>query len=472
MGEHAPGQFGAGGAGESGYHWHRFLCEFMAGSHTVAANVRNRSPYFTTRWRGSVGCRSVFHADPDHWPRRVRPVGFDRRTRNRVNDVWERSSSTAAPSSSKTGCSRGHGSRWTGRGSPRSGPDPEAEGHDRPEHRPARAATSPPGFVDLHVHGGDGADFMDGTEEAFRTVCRAHARHGTTSLLPTTTVARHEQHLAFLDLCRRLKRGHRRRRRILGAHFYGPYFAYEARGCHPGGRGAAARSPTSTSSTSTSPTASPRPRSPRNCRGPRSSSAPAGDAASAATPATRTPPSSRWRRPSAGACGTSTTCSAPCPTGPGCGRRRPTRCAAACMEATLYFDELTTEVIADGKHLQRELLLLAYKVKGPDRLALVTDCNRALDMPDGEYLFGPLDGGEPILQARRRRPDAGRHGAGVERRRHGPLRADVPPADRRAAGGGGAHGQPDAGPHRRLGRTRSAASRRASGPTSSCSTGS
>ena len=68
------------------------------------------------------------------------------------------------------------------------------------------------------------------------------------------------------------------------------------------------------------------------------------------------------------------------------------------MEATLYFDELTTEVIADGKHLQRELLLLAYKTKGPDRLALVTDCNRALDMPDGEYYFGPRDGGEPILR--------------------------------------------------------------------------
>ena len=34
-----------------------------------------------------------------------------------------------------------------------------------------------PGFIDLHVHGGDGADFMDGTAEAFRTVCRCHARH-------------------------------------------------------------------------------------------------------------------------------------------------------------------------------------------------------------------------------------------------------------------------------------------------------
>jgi len=48
--------------------------------------------------------------------------------------------------------------------------------------------------------------------------------------------------------------------------------------------------------------------------------------------------------------------------------------------------------------LQRELLLLAYKIKGPDHLALVTDCNRALDMPDGEYMFGPKDGGELIIR--------------------------------------------------------------------------
>src|SRR3989440_3388916 len=68
------------------------------------------------------------------------------------------------------------------------------------------------------------------------------------------------------------------------------------------------------------------------------------------------------------------------------------------MEATLFFDELTTEVIADGKHLQRELLRLAYKIKGPNRLALVTDTNRAMDMPDGEYMFGPLDGGEKVIR--------------------------------------------------------------------------
>jgi N-acetylglucosamine-6-phosphate deacetylase len=96
-------------------------------------------------------------------------------------------------------------------------------------HPPASAATLQwvdleggflaPGFVDLHVHGGDGADFMDTTEEAFRTVCRAHARHGTTSLTPTTTVARHEQHLAFLNVCRKLKKEGTGSACILGAHY-------------------------------------------------------------------------------------------------------------------------------------------------------------------------------------------------------------------------------------------------------------
>ena len=66
------------------------------------------------------------------------------------------------------------------------------------------------------------------------------------------------------------------------------------------------------------------------------------------------------------------------------------------MEATLYFDQLTTEVIADGKHLTPELLRLAYKVKGPDRLALVTDSMRAVDLPDGEYWFGAEGTGERI----------------------------------------------------------------------------
>lgn len=47
-----------------------------------------------------------------------------------------------------------------------------------------------PGFVDMHVHGGGGADTMDATPEAFRTIAQTHARHGTTGLLLTTVTER------------------------------------------------------------------------------------------------------------------------------------------------------------------------------------------------------------------------------------------------------------------------------------------
>ena len=46
-----------------------------------------------------------------------------------------------------------------------------------------------PGFVDMHVHGGGGADFMHGTPEAVRQFARTHARFGTTGLLATTLTA-------------------------------------------------------------------------------------------------------------------------------------------------------------------------------------------------------------------------------------------------------------------------------------------
>jgi N-acetylglucosamine-6-phosphate deacetylase len=254
-----------------------------------------------------------------------------------------------------------------------------------------------PGYIDIHVHGGAGADFMDGTADAFRTVCQAHARHGTTSLLPTTTVARHDQHLRFLELCRRFQSDPTGGACVLGAHFYGPYFAPEACGCHPT---AHARPPQAREYTEYLNYA---------------------DAMVTATVAPELPGAEDFVR----ACrGRGIRCNAghsfatfdQMEAALGWGVRHVDHlfCAMSdrarlrqsqaypmrggVMEATLLFDELTTEVIADGKHLRRELLLLAYKVKGPDRLALVTDCNRALDMADGEYLFGPLDGGEPILR--------------------------------------------------------------------------
>ncbi|MFM1653827.1 N-acetylglucosamine-6-phosphate deacetylase [Brevibacillus sp. B_LB10_24] len=46
-----------------------------------------------------------------------------------------------------------------------------------------------PGFIDLHVHGGAGSDFMDRDVEGIKAICRFHAKHGTTGLLATTMTA-------------------------------------------------------------------------------------------------------------------------------------------------------------------------------------------------------------------------------------------------------------------------------------------
>ena len=288
-----------------------------------------------------------------------------------------------------------------------------------------------PGYIDLHVHGGAGADFMDGTAEAFTTSLAAHLRHGTTSIVPTTTVARHEQTLAMLALCRRFRdsvgnalsgvtgapgdwgistrpterQGRRSLQstprstalsRVLGAHLYGPHFRYEARGCHPA---ALYHEPLAAEETELLEFA---------------------DVIATATIAPELAQAERFAR----ACSdrglrlnvghslaTFEQMQAAIDWGVRhvdhlfCAMSDKTKLRAVhpypmqggVQEATLYFDELTTEVIADGKHLSADLLLLAYKLKGPDKLALVTDCSRALDMPDGEYVFGPRDGGEPFL---------------------------------------------------------------------------
>lgn len=54
-----------------------------------------------------------------------------------------------------------------------------AEGRDVPDRYIL------PGFIDGHVHGGNGADTMDGVE-AIHTLSKFHASHGTTTILPTT----------------------------------------------------------------------------------------------------------------------------------------------------------------------------------------------------------------------------------------------------------------------------------------------
>lgn len=86
------------------------------------------------------------------------------------------------------------------------------------------------GFIDLHVHGGAGHDFMDGTMDAFRASCDQHLAHGVTTMLPTLSTGPEPLFRRAIDNLR-IARGERAQLQCLpGVHIEGQYIAEERSG--------------------------------------------------------------------------------------------------------------------------------------------------------------------------------------------------------------------------------------------------
>lgn len=77
-------------------------------------------------------------------------------------------------------------------------------------------------------------------------------------------------------------------------------------------------------------------------------------------------------------------------------RRNARRCAGV-VEAAFLTPGMTVELIADGVHLPAALLQLVYRIKGPEKIALVTDSIRAAGMPEGPSIIGSLTHGQPVI---------------------------------------------------------------------------
>ncbi len=257
----------------------------------------------------------------------------------------------------------------------------------------ARGSYISPGFIDIHVHGGAGADFMDGSAEAVRTALKAHARHGTTSIFPTTTTGSPEQITAMLSTCREVRDSWEPEQgaRIAGVHVYGPYFAEDKVGCH----------------------------SQSGRREPSAEEYAAwfrDDLVRIATCAAELPGALDFYRAAKKkrcliTCGHSNANWAEMAQAFRAGMRHVDHfwCAmssvvslrnrfgtpmqASMEQFVLATADMSTEVIADGLHLSPELLDFAFRMKGAARLCLVTDSNRALDMPPGRYRFGSAKDG-------------------------------------------------------------------------------
>lgn len=79
-----------------------------------------------------------------------------------------------------------------------------------------------PGGIDIHVHGGGGRDFMEGTEDAFIGAVEAHRAHGTTAILPTLSSSTNKMIREAAATCDKLMEDPMNG--IIGLHLEGPYF--------------------------------------------------------------------------------------------------------------------------------------------------------------------------------------------------------------------------------------------------------
>ena len=245
-----------------------------------------------------------------------------------------------------------------------------------------------PGFIDVHTHGAGGADFMDGSLEAIYTACQAHLKHGTTSIVPTTITSTRESLMDFVDLFNQAELYRQGHPEILGLHLEGPYFAMEQRG---------AQDPKYM-----------RPPQPdeyeevlrRTDRVIRWSFAIELEGAMTFLAFLRAhgivssvAHSDATCREVMDAYDNGVTALTHFYSGMAGVRRIDAYRVAGAIEAGYLIDGMYVEVIADGKHLPAELLQLIYKVKGPDRICLVSDSMRAAGMPDGPYKLGNLETG-------------------------------------------------------------------------------
>ncbi|WP_119081046.1 N-acetylglucosamine-6-phosphate deacetylase [Chitinophaga alhagiae] len=249
-----------------------------------------------------------------------------------------------------------------------------------------------PGFIDIHIHGGGGSDFMDGDVEAFLTVAEKHVQYGTTSMVPTTLSSDTASLRDAVQLYDKAHALNKRGSEFLGIHLEGPYFAMNQRGAQdpryirnpdPAEYKAVLESTSSVVRWSAAPEL---PGSLEFGRYLRSKGI---LAAIAHTDAIYEEVLEALECGYTHATHLYSAMS-------GVTRKNAFRYAGA-IESAFLLDEMTVEIIADGVHLPPPLLKLVYKIKGADKTALITDAMRAAGMPPGESILGALNNGLKVI---------------------------------------------------------------------------
>jgi len=244
----------------------------------------------------------------------------------------------------------------------------------------ASGLTVVPGFVDIHVHGGGGHDVLEGTYEAVSAMCQAHARHGTTSMFPTTMAAPFDDLVGAVRAVADAARWGTGGAEVLGVHLEGPWVNPDSRGAQaleairPPDVGELDKLIEESGGLVRITTVAPelegalefiRAAVGRGVRVSLGHSLASFDEAMLAVRSGATHVTHAFNAMR------------------GLHHRNP-----GMAGAMLACDEITTEAILDGFHLHPATTTILYRCKGADRLALVTDATMAAGMPEGEYELG------------------------------------------------------------------------------------
>ena len=252
-----------------------------------------------------------------------------------------------------------------------------------------------PGFIDIHTHGGGGADFMDATVESFRKILSFHASHGTTHLFPTSMSGSPEVLNKAIDTFNQVRDIGVDGASMGGWHMEGPYFSQSRRGAQD----------------------------PRHLKNPdpeeymdilnRTKGEVARWSLAPELPGAHEMARTLKSRGILMAMGHTDASFEECEEAFHAGFTHMThflsgmstvsRCGigrrAGAVEYGYYNDDVTVELIGDGVHVPASLLRLIYKIKGAENVALITDSIRAAGLPDGDYVLGGEEGGLEITVA-------------------------------------------------------------------------
>ena len=249
------------------------------------------------------------------------------------------------------------------------------------------------GFVDIHVHGGGDSDFMDEDASAFPTIAKAHCAHGTTALCPTTMTCADSLLEKTIDLFLEADKEPENGAELLGLHLEGPYFSAASKGAQPIGE-------------QRIPEREDLERILRRAEGSilRWDAAPElpnmelfakvmaenGVLASLAHSAATAPQALQafdWGFSHVthfyNACTTF--------------HKKNGLVYSGIVEATYLRDDVTIELIGDGRHIPRESMLLALRIKGADSIALITDAMRAAGVNCEKSVLGARTTGVPVV---------------------------------------------------------------------------